>query len=138
MRAEDIGFYPNGAPEAGEAPPPRRRRPAGLADSVWQQRAYRWDATERDRRRAAILAALRAAFAGGERALVGWPAILQWLHDHSFRNREGRPLTARTVHDWHRRLNFPLLRGHRAFVGRSGSSPPWTSTYLVLAWAVTL
>jgi len=104
---------------------------------VWEAREEEWDKLRPARQRL-ILRRLREAFQEGERSLVGWPAIIAWLHEHGFRNREGGALNERTVRGWMKRLGCPILRGVRAFPGRTRSSPAWTSTYLLLAWATSL
>src|SRR5437762_8542998 len=117
--------------------PRRVVRSAIPGKGVWDAREEAWELMRPASQRA-ILTRLREAFAEGERALTGWPEILTWLHEHGLRNREGRALKERTVRGWARRLGFPVLRGVCAFPGRGASSPPWTSTYLTLAWAVSL
>src|SRR5439155_30910 len=74
----------------------------------------------------------------GEHSLSGWPVILAWLDAHGFRNREGRAVNERTARGWSKRLGCPIWRGCRAFASRTRSTPPWTSNYLLLAWAVSL
>jgi hypothetical protein len=75
---------------------------------------------------------LRAAFAGGDEALVGWPAITMFLHRHRVRNAYGKAVTAAVLRRWRQRFGFPLLQG------RWKRTPPLTSSYLVLAWLVSL
>ena len=109
----------------------------GVPADSWKTREEQWE-NLRPARQRAILNHLRAAFKEGERSLAGWDQILGWFHDHGFRNREGRPVNERTVRGWMKRLGCPILRGVRAFPGRTRSSPAWTSTYLLLAWAISL
>jgi hypothetical protein len=75
---------------------------------------------------------LRAAFQEGEQALVGWGAIVDFLHAHGVRNAFGKRATPAVLRRWRRRFAFPLLQG------RWKRTPPLTSTYLVLAWLVNL
>ena len=72
------------------------------------------------------------AFAEGEEALIGWPAVTLFLHRHGVRNAYGKQVTAAVLRRWRRRFGFPLLQG------RWKRTPPLTSTYLVLAWLVSL
>ena len=109
----------------------------GTPCDSWKTREAEWEKT-RPQRRKATLDRLREAFKEGERGLTGWDQILGWFHDHGFRNREGRPVNERTVRGWCNRLGCPILRGCRAFPGRTKSSAPWTSNYLLLAWGVSL
>jgi len=90
-----------------------------------------WEA-ERPERQARTLRMLRAAFAEGEEALVGWAAITMFLHRHGVRNAYGKQVTAAVLRRWRRRFDFPLLQG------RWKKTPPLTSTYLVLSWLVNL
>jgi hypothetical protein len=116
---------------------PRFKTSPGTPGTSWREREQQW-LNSRPRRQRATLDRLRETFAEGERSLTGWPEILDWLHVHGFRNREGGQVTERTVRGWSARLGCPVLRGCRAFPGRTLSSPPWTSNYLLLAWAVSL
>ena len=109
----------------------------GVPADSWKTREEQWERLRPARQRG-ILNHLRAAFKEGEQSLIGWDAILAWLHQHGFRNREGRPVNVRTVRGWSKRLGCPVWRGCRAFASRTRSSPPWTSNYLLLAWAVSL
>ena len=109
----------------------------GTPCDSWKTREAEWEKT-RPQRRKATLDRLREVFKEGERGLTGWDQILDWLHDHGFRNREGRPVNERTVRGWMKRLGCPILRGCRAFPGRTRSSAPFTSNYLLLAWAISL
>jgi hypothetical protein len=119
-------------------PPPRQIVRSGVpGKGVWEAREEAWELLRPARQRA-ILAMLRGAFAEGERGLAGWPEILAWLDAHHFRNRQGRKLNERTVRGWVRNHKCPILRGVRCFPGRSKSSPAWTSTFLLLAWAASL
>jgi hypothetical protein len=118
--------------------PPRRLMRSGVpGKGVWEARQEEWD-NLRPARQKLILQRLREAFKEGERGLTGWDQMLAWFHEHGFRNREGRPLNERTVRGWSKRLGCPVWRGCRAFAARTGSTPPWTSNYLLLAWAVSL
>ena len=90
-----------------------------------------WEAG-RSERQAKTLAMLRQAFAEGEEALIGWPAVTLFLHRHGVRNAYGKQVTAAVLRRWRRRFGFPLLQG------RWKRTPPLTSTYLVLAWLVSL
>jgi hypothetical protein len=118
---------------------PRPGRPRKYPDpgAVWVRRERLWNET-RGERKQAILASLRAAFAGGERGLAGWPAICAWLNAHHFRNREGGLVTAHVAKGWRQRLDMPVLRGRPGQTRRWGGSLPWTTTYLLLAWAASL
>ncbi len=109
----------------------------GVPELSWTTREAEWERTRPQRQRA-TLDRLREAFKEGEHSLSGWPAILAWLHEHGFRNREGRPVNEITVRGWSARLGCPVWRGCRAFAARTRSTPPWTSNYLLLAWAVSL
>ena len=95
----------------------------GTPCDSWKTREAEWEKT-RPQRRKATLDRLREVFKEGERGLTGWDQILDWLHDHGFRNREGRPVNERTVRGWMKRLGCPILRGCRAFPGRTRSSAP--------------
>jgi hypothetical protein len=75
---------------------------------------------------------LRAAFAEGEQALVGWPAIVLYLHRLGVRNAYGKQVTAAAIRRWRDRFGFPLLPG------RWKRTPPLSSSYLILAWLVNL
>jgi hypothetical protein len=117
---------------------PRPLTSVGTPDDSWKTREERWERLRPARQRV-ILARLReVAFKEEEHSIIGWPAIIAWLHSHGFRNREGRPVNERTARGWASRLGMPLLRGCRAFANRTRSSPPMTSNYLLLAWAVSL
>jgi len=109
----------------------------GVPEDSWTTREAEWEKTRPQRQRA-TLERPREAFKEGEHSLSGWPAILAWLDAHGFRNREGRAVNERTARGWSKRLGCPIWRGCRAFASRTRSTPPWTSNYLLLAWAVSL
>jgi hypothetical protein len=90
-----------------------------------------WDAGRRERQ-AKTLAMLRVAFAEGEEALVGWPAIVLYLHRLGVRNAYGKQVTAAAIRRWRDRFDFPILPG------RWKRTPPLSSSYLILAWLVNL
>jgi len=139
LRAEDIGLYPNGAPEAGEAERPTRRgRPRRDPGGVWALRESVWNATQRDARRQAILAQLREALPEREEGLHGWPEICAFLTRLGLRNRVGGVVTPRVGRGWRRRLNMPLLLGRPGQNGRYGVSLPFATTYTLVAWALSL
>jgi hypothetical protein len=96
-----------------------------------------WD-TNREARQKQTLLRLREAFKEGERALIGWQQILPWLTEHGFRGRGGVPVTKQIVLGWRRRLGCPVLAGCRALPRRMKASKPFTSNYLLLAWALSL
>jgi hypothetical protein len=96
-----------------------------------------WD-TNREARQQQTLLRLREAFKEGERALIGWEQILPWLTEHGFRGRGGVPVTKQIVLGWRRRLGCPVLPGCRALPRRMRASKPFTSNYLLLAWALCL
>jgi hypothetical protein len=108
-----------------------------VCHSVWLSREQQWNQTKSERRRR-IDTSLREAFRQGDLALIGWPAICDWFNDHGFRNREGRPVTVHAVRGWMRRLDCPILRGRPGSAGRWSHSKPWSSVYLLLAWAASL
>ena len=112
----------------------RRRDPGG----VWALRESVWNATQRDARRQAILAQLREVIPEGERGLAGWPAICDFLNRLGLRNREGGLVTPRVARGWRRRLGMPALRGRPGQNGLYGASLPWTTTYALTAWALSL
>jgi hypothetical protein len=113
-------------------------RPHKNPGSTWALRESFWNATQRADRQKAALAQLRAACAEAERGLCGWRAICAWLNAHHFRNREGGLVTERVGKGWRQRLGMPVLRGRPGREGRWPFSAPWTSNYLLLAWAVSL
>ncbi len=115
----------------------RGGRPPKARPRVWAREAT-WNATRRAAHRRLILAQLREAFGGGEVALIGWCAICSWLNGHGFRNREGGSVTDRVARGWRLRLALPVLRGRPGRPGRWPGSIPWTSNYLLLAWAASL
>jgi len=89
---------------------PRRTRCRKGAGGVWALRESAWNAMERQARRKAVLASLRAAFAEGEKSLAGWPAITGWFNAHGFRNREGGAVTEHAVKGWMRSGTGPIER----------------------------
>jgi hypothetical protein len=70
-----------------------------------------------------------------ERALVGWDAILTFLHRTLQLTRpNGRPLSRRQVLRWRRVQGFPLVAGN---MNRYARTPPLTTNHAVVAWALT-
>jgi hypothetical protein len=104
---------------------------------VWIRRERAWNETRNERRRR-VLAGLRAAFPEGEQPLVGWPAICAWLNAHQFRSRTGNLVTEHVAKGWQHRLQMPVLRGRPGRPGRWRCSLPWSSSFLLLSWAVSL
>src|SRR5947209_1235906 len=107
-----------------------RRDPGG----VWALRESVWNAA-REERRKRILEGLREAFSDGEHSLCGWPAICEWLNAHGFRNRFGGAVTPVAAIRWRKILSMPVIRGRPGKTGQWCASLPWTSNYLLLAWA---
>lgn len=116
----------------------RRGRPRKDPGGVWAMREAAWNATERDARRAAILAQLREALPEREEGLHGWPEICAFLTRLGLRNRVGAMVTPRAARDWRRRLNMPMLLGRPGQTGRYGVSLPFTTSYALTAWALSL
>jgi hypothetical protein len=70
-----------------------------------------------------------------ERALVGWDAILTFLHRTLQLTRpNGRPLSRRQVLRWHRAHGFPLVTGN---MNRYARTPPLTTSHAVVAWVLS-
>jgi hypothetical protein len=70
-----------------------------------------------------------------EHALVGWDAILAFLHRTLQLTRpNGRPLSRRQVLRWHRAQGFPLATGN---MNRYARTPPLTTSHAVVAWVLT-
>jgi hypothetical protein len=70
-----------------------------------------------------------------EHALVGWDAILVFLHRTLQLTRpNGRSLSRRQVLRWRRAQGFPLVTGN---MSRYARTPPLTTSYAVVAWVLT-
>ena len=70
-----------------------------------------------------------------QHALVGWDAILTFLHGTPQLTRpNGRPLSRRQVLRWHRTQGFPLVTGN---MNRYARTPPLTTDHAVVAWVLT-
>lgn len=70
-----------------------------------------------------------------EHALVGWDAILTFLHARLQLTRpNGHPLSRRQVLRWHRAQGFPLVSGN---MNRHARTPPLTTSHAVVAWVLT-
>jgi hypothetical protein len=68
-------------------------------------------------------------------ALVGWDAILTFLHGSLQLTRpNGRPLSRRQVLRWHRTQGFPLVTGN---MNRYARTPPLTTSHALVAWVLT-
>jgi len=70
-----------------------------------------------------------------ELALIGWDAILTFLHRRLQLTRpNGRALSRRQVLRWHRAQGFPLVTGN---MNRYARTPPLTTSHAVVAWVLT-
>ena len=70
-----------------------------------------------------------------ERALVGWDAILTFLHGRLQLTRpNGHPLSRGQILRWRRAQGFPLVTGN---MNRYARTPPLTTTHAVVAWVLT-
>jgi hypothetical protein len=106
------------------------RQPARMAMLRWE--------LDKDRRRKVALAHLRAVIPEKEVALRGWPVILDFVGGTlGLRMRSGHPPSRRAIKRWHYDLDFPLLRGAGSIPGRRKSVPPFTTSFLVVTWAIS-
>jgi hypothetical protein len=101
-------------------------------------REDKWMRTEQASRYKTIVTMLRAQFRSGERVLAGYPTITDWLWAAGVRNREGHRVDQQTIRRWRRDLNLPMLRGHGMVPGRVKASAPWTTSYALTAWLLSL
>jgi hypothetical protein len=94
--------------------------------------------TEFPARFAAIHAQLVSQLPEHDRALVGWQAILRYLHNTlGLRRPGGKSLHARIVLRWRRDHMFPLLRGGwNPRCRKAPRSAPLTTTYAATAWTL--
>jgi hypothetical protein len=77
---------------------------------------------------------LRTQLPSQDRALVGYPTILAWLHTFGLRRRNNGPLTQRMVQRWVQSHGFPVARGNRQ---SRISTLPVTSSHALTAWILT-
>src|SRR5437016_5047848 len=89
-------------------PPPTKWPPINPS-TRWGARELDWERSRLQRQKGYV-DWLRACFAEGEEALIGWPAILAWLQAHGALNREGKPVTVKVARRWMRDLGMPVLR----------------------------
>lgn len=84
------------------------------------------------------LTELRTTLPTHERAIVGWPAIHAYL-TNVLGVRDGglRPLSLRSVTRLPKRLGLPVVPGNM-LPDRKRCAPPWTSSFLLTAWLLTL
>jgi hypothetical protein len=117
--------------------PPRKTEPWGA-----RRQGTRNSARERARHNAlapeqqrALYELLVAQLPQHEHALVGWNAILAFLHRTLQLTRpNGRPLSRRQILRWHRAQGFPLVTGN---MNRYARTPPLTTSHAVVAWVLT-
>jgi hypothetical protein len=68
-------------------------------------------------------------------ALIGWDAILTFLHRTLQLTRpNGHPLSRRQILRWRRAQGFPLVTGN---MNRYARTPPLTTNHAVVAWVLT-
>lgn len=71
-----------------------------------------------------------------EIALVGWTAILEWLHHHlGLRRPNGGSLTVRQLRRWRADHSCPIVSGTRTTTGRL--TPPLSTSFALTAWTLT-
>ena len=114
------------------------RHRKGAGDSLWAQREHRYNMNEREARRQAILTQLRTELPEGDRGLVGWDQIGEFLTGLCLRSRYNGPVTPQVAQSWFRRLALPVLPGSRGVRGLYRSSPPMATAYALTAWALSL
>jgi len=86
-------------------------------------------------RQRALYDVLVAQLPQHEHALVGWDAILTFLHGTLQLTRpNGHPLSRRQVLRWRRARGFPLVTGN---MNRYARTPPLTTSHAVVAWVLT-
>ncbi|HEV7733845.1 MAG TPA: hypothetical protein VGR62_16870 [Candidatus Binatia bacterium] len=81
---------------------------------------------------------MKAALGERDRTLTGWDEIEEFLWKSGVRNREGGRVDEQTVRRWRRDLNFPLMKGRGALPGRHRATAPFTTTFAVVSWLVSL
>ena len=86
-------------------------------------------------RMAALHAMLVTQLPDRDRALIGWPSILAYLHRLGLRRLNGRPVSARMVTRWRHAAACPVLGG-RWTLGRC-YTPPLSSSFALTAWLLT-
>jgi hypothetical protein len=69
-----------------------------------------------------------------DRAVVGWPAIIDHLTSLGALRRDGRRLRIRQVQRWRHSLGLPIVAGC-IVIGRHWS-PPLSTTYALTAWVL--
>lgn len=93
-------------------------------------------ALEQPEKQAALYRMLVAQLPDRETALVGWPAILAFLHDRLQLCRpSGGRITYRMARRWAREHQLPVLRG--TLTASKHLSPALSSTFALTAWTLT-
>jgi len=117
--------------------PPREPAPWGArrqGTRNYARERARHDAIAPEKQRA-LYDLLVAQLPQHEHALVGWDAILTFLHRNLQLTRpNGRPLSRRQVLRWRRAQGFPLVTGN---MNRYARTPPLTTSHAVVAWVLT-
>ncbi|HKB36285.1 MAG TPA: hypothetical protein VKD72_07515 [Gemmataceae bacterium] len=121
---------------AGGLPPrataPWGARPRGTRN--YARELARHDAIAPEKQRA-LYDLLVAQLPQHHYALVGWDAILTFLHRSLQLTRpNGGPLSRRQILRWHRTQGFPLVTGN---MNRYARTPPLTTSHAVVAWVLT-
>jgi len=80
---------------------------------------------------------LRTHLPDFDRALIGWPAILEHLNARLHLCRpNGAPITIRMVWRWRRDFACPILRGGWNAQLHHHLAPPLTSSHALTAWVL--
>src|SRR5262245_45562324 len=119
--------------------PPRETAPWGARRQGIRNLARehaRHDATAPDRQRE-LYELLRAQLPDREVALLGWPAILNFLHSLGLRRPNGGPLTYRVLRRWIRDHGCPIVRGYCRLGTPRVLTPPLSTSFALTAWALT-
>src|SRR5262245_58398526 len=86
-------------------------------------------------RQRALYDLLAAPLPQHEHVLVGWDAILTFLHRTLQLTRpNGHPLSRRQVLRWRRAQGFPLVTGN---MNRYARTPPLSTSFAITSWVLT-